>query len=182
MTKQAEHKLSHGRLVLRLGLVVVAMFGFGYLMVPIYDVFCDITGLNGKTSNEVAVAPVIVDKSRTVTVEFDSTLNESMQWDFEPEVNKIKVHPGEVMTVNYTVHNRMARDVDGQAVPSVAPGAAAEYLKKTECFCFTQQTLKAGEQKVMPVTFFVDPELPDDVRILTLSYTFFDTTKLASNP
>ncbi|MCP5142255.1 MAG: cytochrome c oxidase assembly protein [Chromatiales bacterium] len=181
MASNSDAKLSTARLVTRLGLVVVAMFGFGYLMVPIYDVFCDITGLNGKTSNEVAVAPVIVDTSRTVTVEFDSTLNEAMQWDFQPDVRKLSVHPGEVKTVTYRVRNRMAQAVDGQAIPSVAPGGAAEYLKKTECFCFTQQTLNAGEEKLMPVTFFVDPELPADIRYLTLSYTFFDVTKVASN-
>ncbi|MCB1735585.1 MAG: cytochrome c oxidase assembly protein [Gammaproteobacteria bacterium] len=182
MSVNTEPKLSTARLVARLGLVVVAMFGFGYVMVPIYDVFCDITGLNGKTSDEVATAPVIVDTSRTVTVEFDATLNEYMQWEFAPEVHKVTVHPGELKTVNYRVRNRMDQDVNGQAVPSVAPGQAAEYLKKTECFCFTQQTLKAGEVRDMPVTFFIDPALPDDVHVVSLSYTFFDLAKLASHP
>lgn len=181
MIDKSETKLSSTRLVFRLGLVVVAMFGFGYLMVPIYDVFCDITGLNGKTSDEVAVAPVIVDTSRTITVDFDSTLNESMQWDFKPEVRKLQLHPGEVATVSYRVRNRMAHEVTGQAIPSIAPGEAAEYMKKTECFCFTQQTLNAGEEKLMPVTFYVDPDLPEDVHYLTLSYTFFDVTNMASN-
>ncbi len=180
-TPPASTKVSNTKLLKKLGMVVVAMFGFGYLMVPIYDVFCEITGLNGKPSNEVAIAPVLLDKSRLVTVEFDATLNEYLPWEFKPQTHKVKVHPGELTTVYYKVTNRTKNDMVGQAVPSVVPSKAAEHMKKTECFCFTQQKLAAGETRDMPVTFYVDPKIQKNVNIMSLSYTFFDASKVAQN-
>lgn len=180
MTEQAQQprKKAHGLLVGKLATAVIAMFGFGYLMVPIYDVFCDITGLNGKVDNVAASESVLVDTSRMITVEFDATGNEYLPFEFTPEFTKIKVHPGEMKTVYYKVHNASGQDMIGQAVPSIAPSRAAEHMKKTECFCFTQQKFAAGETRDLPVTFYVDTELPKDVSIMTLSYTFFDVGKL----
>lgn len=172
----------NGRLALKLAGVTVGMFAFGFAMVPIYDVFCEITGLNGKTGRaEVAQAAAMpVDESRTVTVEFLASLNQSMNWGFTPAVASTTVHPGEMRTVHYRVNNRHDRAVAGQAVPSVTPGEAAAYFKKVECFCFSRQELGAGEAREMPVRFVVSPDLPDHIHTISLSYTFFDVTRTAS--
>lgn len=158
----------------RLLLLTVAMFGFGFALVPLYDVFCDITGINGKTGGKVefAKAPV-VDKSRLVTVQFIGTLNEEMPWEFRPMVHSVKVHPGESTRIEYYARNKTQNVMVGQAVPSVSPGLAAPYFQKTECFCFTEQKLEANEEKLMPVMFIVNSDLPKDINELTLSYTFF---------
>ena len=151
------------------------MFGFGFAMVPLYDVFCDITGLNGKTGRielEEALSQTI-DEDREVTVEFLATVHSDLPWEFRPMVKKVKVHPGEVIEVNYFARNKTGEIVTGQAVPSLAPGLAAKYFSKTECFCFTRQALGPGEAKEMPLRFIVDPELPANVRTVSLSYTFY---------
>jgi len=163
------------RTVRRLGIAAVAMFGFGFAMVPLYDVFCDITGINGKTGRielEEALSQK-VDEDRLVTVEFLATVHSDLPWEFRPMVRKIKVHPGEVTEVNYYARNKTDDVVTGQAVPSLAPGLAAKYFSKTECFCFTRQALGPGEGKEMPLRFIVDPELPENVRTVSLSYTFY---------
>ncbi len=151
------------------------MFGFGFAMVPLYDVFCDITGINGKTGRieQEAALSQQVDKERLVTVEFLATVNSELPWEFKPMIRKIKVHPGEVTEVNYFARNKTDRLVAGQAIPSLAPGLAAKYFNKTECFCFTRQTLQPGESKEMPLRFVVDPQLPEEIRTVSLSYTFF---------
>ena len=169
-TPQADNK----KLVTRLMFIIVGMFGFGFALVPIYDVFCDITGLNGKTGDKVTLEEGLkVDETREVTVEFVASLNANMPWKFEPVTKAVKVHPGEPMRIEYTAKNLSNHAIVGNAVPSVAPGLAAPYFQKTECFCFTEQKLDAGEQKNMPVIFVVDPELPEDVKTISLSYTFF---------
>ena len=163
------------KLVGRLGLVVLAMFGFGFALVPLYDVFCEVTGLNGKTGR-VAVEDVLsgqVDTEREVTVEFVVAVNSDLPWDIKPLVRKIRVHPGEITEVKYGARNVTGGTVVGQAVPSLVPGLASKYFNKTECFCFTKQTLAAGEYKEMPLRFVVDPALPKDVNSVALSYTFF---------
>ncbi len=160
--------------------VVVLMFGFGYALVPLYDVLCDVFDLNGKPSNEVASLPTEIDTTRTLTVEFSTTLNSYLPWKFEAVEPVVTVHPGELKTVAFKVTNLTNRDMVGQAVPSVSPGRAAEHLHKTECFCFSQQVVPAGESRIMPLRFFVDTYLPKNVERLTLSYTFFDVTKQAA--
>lgn len=158
----------------RLLLLVTMMFGFGYALVPLYDVFCDITGLNGKTGGKVSFSETtIVDEKRLVKVTFLASLNESMPWEFKPQQTFVEVHPGKPTTISYIAKNISNQTLTGQAVPSVAPGLAAAYFQKTECFCFTQQELKPGEEKLMPVTFIVDSKLPQEMGELTLSYTFF---------
>lgn len=180
MTHEARRQANR-RTVRRLGLVALLMFGFGFALVPLYDVFCDITGINGKTGTielEKALGET-VDTQRLVTVEFLGTVNSGLPWEFKPMTRRVKVHPGEVTEVRYVARNALDQQVTGQAVPSVAPGRAARYFNKTECFCFTQQTLAAGEAREMPIRFVVDPELPEEVRRISLSYTFFraDDTK-----
>jgi cytochrome c oxidase assembly protein subunit 11 len=168
----------------RIALVAVAMFGFGYLLVPLYDVFCEITGLNGKTGQideAVVEARYTPDESRLVTVQFVANHNQSMPWRFGPEVQTMQVHPGKVYTTNFLAENPTRRDMVGQAVPSVAPGKASRYFNKTECFCFNNQPLAAGESKAMPLRFIIDPKLPKDVQTVTLAYTVFDVTEAVVN-
>lgn len=168
---------------LRLVAVVVAMFGFGYALGPIYDAVCRITGINGKTAGVAINADAVpmVDESRLVTVQFVTTVNGGKPWTFRAEQAVVKVHPGQASTVNFTLVNTEARDVIAQAVPNVAPWNAAKHLHKTECFCFNNQPMKAGESKDMPVRFVLDPALPADVDTVTLSYTFFDVTESAQS-
>lgn len=156
-------------------MIPVLMFGFGYLMVPIYDVFCDVTGLNGKTG-AISSAEASRQKKaedRLIKIEFVSSVNETGPWEFKPDQVSMMVHPGEVYQANYTAKNLLDSDVVSQSVPSVAPSKAAEYFDKTECFCFTEQVFKANEQRTMPLTFIINPEIPDEVDTITLSYTLF---------
>ena len=155
---------------------VVAMFGFGYALVPLYYVLCDITGFGGKT-NSVAIERGAVagevDQQRTVTVEFVASLSSDLAWQFKPAVFKMDVNPGEFYQTSFVATNQTQRAQVGQAVPSVAPPVASLHFQKIECFCFEQQLFEAGESKDMPVVFRVDPELPEGVEVVTLSYTFF---------
>lgn len=158
-------------------LVVIGMFGFGYALVPLYDVFCDITGINGKPSNQAAAYQAVeIDEARVVKVEFMTRSAGGMASEFRPMVQSVKVHPGQLQEVEFYVKNPTDRDIVAQAVPSISPGPAALYMNKTECFCFEQQTLKAGEEVIMPMRFYVDPQLPQDISVFTLSYTLYDVS------
>lgn len=175
--------MRHGRLLLQLGGVVVGMFAFGFAMVPLYDVICDITGLNGRSRTTVEQAEVVnsvVDTERSVVVEFVTTVNGGSDWTFSSEQRSVVVHPGEMTLVHFNAKNLQRKGVVGQAIPSVAPAAGAKYLRKTECFCFEQQMFEAEEAKRMPVQFVIDPAMPAHIDRITLSYTFFDATNLAS--
>ncbi len=167
------------KLIRKLVFIVLGMFGFGYALVPIYDVFCDITGLNGKTASEAAIEETYkVDLKREITIEFITSLPRSTTtMEFRAEKNKLKIHPGKYYTVNFYAENKTDKIMIARAVPSVTPGLAAEYLKKTECFCFTEQTFEPHEIKLMPVRFVIDPELPEKYKTVTLAYTFFDNTE-----
>lgn len=169
--------LAANRTILRKLIVVsVVMFGFGWAMVPLYRKICEITGVNVLTTRnadaERNARNTQVDTSRTVIVEFDA--NKQGAWRFKPHKNYVEVHPGELVQIQYDLVNLESRPMAGQAIPSYAPMQAAQYLQKLECFCFQQQTLAAGETRQFPVVFFVDPELPRDVKTITLSYTFFE--------
>ena len=162
------------RMTLKLTVVVAAMFGFGYALVPMYRAICEGLGINVLSSVEQGKAPRSsqVDYSRTVTVEFDA--NAHGPWDFKPAQRSVQVHPGELTTVMYEFRNVQDRTMAAQAIPSYAPMQAAAHFNKIECFCFSQWTLKAGESKQWPVVFVVDDKLPKDVKTITLSYTFFE--------
>ena len=176
MSDQNQQKSENKKVVKQLLFATVFMFGFGYALVPLYDIFCDITGLNGRTSDQAAeVKPADIDYDRWVTVEFTGGLNDNMPWKFRPMVSKMKVRPGEPSRVNFYAKNVSSNTIVGNAVPSVSPGKAARYFTKTECFCFTQQELKSGEEKEMPVVFIVDKNLPKRINTVTLSYTFFNS-------
>lgn len=162
----------------RLLLTVVAMFIFAvFVMPPIYDVFCEITGLNGKTGDQYQAISAEVDTSRKVKVQFLATNNESMPWKFEPMQSEIYVYPGEEVEVRYFAKNPTKSDMVAQAVPSVIPFKAAEYFHKTECFCFNNQPLDAGESTEMALRFIVDIDVAKSVNTITLSYTIFDITE-----
>lgn len=170
------------RSFLRGSAVAVAMFGFGFALVPLYDVVCDVLGFNGRAPDMALATHVVeqVDESRTVTVEFVTTVNGGQPWTFQPEVQRLAVHPGKLYTVNFTAGNPHAAAAVSQAVPSVAPWSAAKYLRKTECFCFNHQAFGAGEEKRMPMRFLIDRDLPAGVDTVTLSYTLFDITQSAA--
>ena len=174
-TQQAANR----RTVIKLALATCVMFSFGYALVPLYSVICAATGLNGKTGRltEAQAAAMPADESRSITVEFVTNVDAQMPWDFKPLVNKVVVHPGVETQVEFEAHNWDTDRIDGSAVPSVAPNTVAKFFKKTECFCFTQQSLAPGETRRMPVRFIVDPRLPPEVTVLTLGYTFFQSLK-----
>lgn len=159
----------------KLLVVAVMMFGFGYVLVPVYKKICEITGVNLLTSKDVTLDEIKntqIDTSRKITIEFDA--NAKGPWRFRPTVSSMEVHPGEMAQVIYEVVNTQPRAIDAQAIPSYAPQQASAHFKKMECFCFQQQTLEANQAKQMPVVFFIDPALPRDVKTITLSYTFFE--------
>jgi cytochrome c oxidase assembly protein subunit 11 len=165
--------------VLRTALLVAAgAFGFGFfLLPPIYYIACEkLFGikLENTPSGAQRLQGVAVDPDRVVTVEFDGTVNSRLPWSFRPEQLTMQVRPGELYETVYYARNESARPVVGQAVPSVAPSTASAYFNKTECFCFTERLLEAGEERAMPVRFIVDPALPDGVKTVTLSYTFYN--------
>ncbi|TAN48717.1 MAG: cytochrome c oxidase assembly protein [Methylococcaceae bacterium] len=176
MTKR-ELDSANRRLMVRYAAIALVMFGFGYALVPLYDALCEATGLNGKVVNEAVVEQsYAVDAAREVSMEFITTVNERTPLAFRAETAKLRVHPGQYYTVMFYAENTSPAVVVAQAVPSVAPGLAAEYLKKVECFCFSKQTFDPGKEKAMPVRFVIDPALPKNVKEMTLSYTFFDVT------
>lgn len=162
------------RLAMRLGLVAVAATGFGFALVPLYDVLCRVTGLNGKTNSVAApTVRVAVDTSRTVSIEFMATSMPGAPVVFEPMQASVQVHPGEITLVNYRVRNLSGESITTQSVPSVSPGGGAAFFNKIDCFCFKQQVLAPGEVKDMPLTFVVNPELPEKLATLTLSYAMY---------
>ena len=176
MAERTSHRALTGKLLL----MAVGMFGFGFLLVPLYDVFCEITGLNGKTASTAAVVTEAPDLTRTVNIEFTGTVNQGGPWDFRPEQPRMQVHPGKLYATTFFARNLSDEALVAQAVPSVAPGQAAGYFRKTECFCFERQDFDAGEMRDMPVRFIVDPDLPDYVETITLSYTMFGLEQVAT--
>lgn len=167
------------RLIVRLLGLTFAMFAFGYALVPLYDVFCRIAGVGGKTEQITAqqAANLAVDPDRTVMIEFTSNTASGLPWEFATNQRRVRVHPGEVSVATYRAENTASRAVTGFAKFSVTPLRAAKFLNKTDCFCFSNQLLEAGEAKDMPLRFVVDPALPKDVHTITLSYTFFNADK-----
>ncbi|NLP61334.1 cytochrome c oxidase assembly protein [Paraburkholderia sacchari] len=167
-------------MLIKLVVVAFLMFGFGFALIPMYRAICQITGINNLVQRDATAREARntqVDMTRTISVEFDANARGLL--GFKPEQTSLEVHPGEVMTVMYDISNNEGRTIDAQAIPSYAPKQATEYFRKIECFCFTQQTLKANETKRMPVVFVIDPKLPKDVKTITLSYTFFELNKPA---
>lgn len=173
-----ELRRANKRLAIKLGAVAIVALAFGFALVPLYNVFCEATGLNGKTNAESASpAAVKVDKSRWVTVQFTGTIMPGLSWEFHPQVASMRVHPGEITRVSYYAKNPTNQTIVGQAVPSITPGQAAQHFVKLDCFCFRQQALEPGAEKEMGLTFIISPELSKEVGTVTLSYAFFPAVK-----
>ncbi len=199
----------NAKLVKKLVLIAVLMFGFGYALVPLYDVLCKLVGqgqvlkaasselavqdripteaaksglaVQDQVQTEVTKPEYAVDESRELTVEFVTTLNKSTPMTFRAETSMLKVHPGKYYTVNFYARNNSNTQLKAQAIPNIVPGLAMEFFKKIQCFCFTTQTFQAKEEKTMPVRFVVDPKIPESYKTITLSYTFFDITNNVEN-
>jgi cytochrome c oxidase assembly protein subunit 11 len=174
-------KAANAALLKRLGVVVLAMFGFGFALVPFYEKICEVTGIRN-IGRADPVGNTQVDRSRTVRVELDANTR-NLPWQFHPREPVVTAHPGELKQVVYEVMNTTDRPLTGQAIPSYAPQNAAQYFRKLECFCFATQTLLPGERRAMPVVFVIDPAVPADMPAIALSYTFFEVegaAKMAS--
>ena len=172
-----EQTVDNRRMFTRLSIVAVVMFGFGFALVPFYDQICRALGMNSLVERDEVAANTQVDLARLITIEFDAN-SHGMPWRFQPAVRHMQVHPGELVHVEYEVANARSAAMTGQAVVSYGPALAGRYVRKLECFCFTQQTLAAGETRRMPVTFVVDAALPAEINTVTLSYTFFEVAGL----
>jgi len=178
--REQRQKRLNRDMLFKLTVVVIAMGGFGYAMVPMYKSICEALNINVLARSDVGAAPgeknapinSIVDLKRNVTVEFDA--NARGPWEFHPAQSSVVVHPGQMTTVMYEFRNTQSRTMTAQAIPSYAPGVAQSHFTKVECFCFSQHTLAPGESKTWPVVFYVDDKLPKDVKTITLSYTFFE--------
>ncbi|PCK09383.1 MAG: cytochrome c oxidase assembly protein [Alteromonadaceae bacterium] len=172
-----EHKALQ-KTVTKLVSLCVAMFVFAvWVMPPMYDLFCEVTGINGKTASQYQAMSADVDTSRTVKVKFVAINNSEMPWAFKPKDYTIEVHPGQAMTTHFIAHNPTSKIMVGQAVPSMVPSNAANYFHKTECFCFNRQTLAPGERAELGLRFIVDQDLPKRVGTIVLSYSLFDVTE-----
>ena len=166
--------------VARLLVVAIAMFAFVFVvMVPLYNVLCDALGINGKTGGRYETVAAEVDESRLVTIQFLTTNNAGMPWEFKPSVTAMQVNPGAVNSTVFLARNPLPRAMVAQSIPSISPARAARYFHKTECFCFNQQPLQGETSAEFPLQFIVDQDLPRDIRTITLSYTIFDVTDMA---
>jgi cytochrome c oxidase assembly protein subunit 11 len=171
-------------LLRKLSVVAVLMFGFGFALVPLYDKICEVTGINQLVRKDELTSTQI-DTTRLVTIEFDANVRGDIDWRLTALQRRVAAHPGEMVQVVYELSNPTGVTVAGQAIPSYGPPHAGQYVKKLDCFCFTQQEIRAGETRRMPVVFVVDPSLPRDVGTITLSYTMFEvggTRRAAARP
>lgn len=173
-------KHKNSALTIKLLSAIVIMFGFGFALVPLYDVFCEITGINGRLVNNNRTQSQLIDETRTVRLQLTTSVAPGMPWQFKPVVNYVDVHPGQNTVVQFKATNQSQLAVTGQAIPSVSPGIASLYLNKTECFCFQQQVLNSGQSVDMGLVFFISTEIPEDITTLTLSYTLFNVTEPAA--
>ncbi len=168
--------------IAKLSVLAVAMFVFAvWVMPPIYTLFCEITGLNGKTRGQYEAVEAKVDTSRKVTVQFVAINNDDMPWHFKPSTFSMAVHPGEAVVTHFLARNATENTMVGQAVPSMVPSNATTYFHKTECFCFNKQVLAAGEEAELGLQFIVDQEIPKGIKTITLSYSLFDVTALSGD-
>ena len=175
--KQKNLNKKNKKLVLKLICLVLGSIIFAFSLVPLYNLICNVTGLNGKTNSVADQTSLKIDASRWIKVEFTSTVMPGLGWNFYPNQSSVKVHPGEIMVVTFTAKNITSEILAGQAIPSLSPGQASPYFKKIECFCFQRQELKAGETKTFPMRFYVSTDVPQDIKTVTLSYAFYNTVK-----
>ncbi|MGB6604371.1 MAG: cytochrome c oxidase assembly protein [Steroidobacteraceae bacterium] len=160
--------------------IAAGSFGFGFALVPLYNVLCSVTGYGDQAKLLQKVKAIEhPDPGRTVEVEFLTDVASAGSWDFRPEVRRIEVHPGELYTAKFWAKNLTGRDMTAQAVPNISPSEVAAYFHKTECFCFSPQHFRLNEGRDMPVRFIIDPALPKHIDVITLAYTFFDASSQA---
>lgn len=165
---------SNKKLVIRLCGFVLAMFAFGFALVPLYDVFCDLTGINGRSVQRADIdTQTLVDTNRIIRIEFVTFDKTGQPSQFVAGAPSVEVHPGEMKDVSFNVTNPLNKAVSVRAIPSVSPGQGSLYLNKTECFCFNQQALAANETTEFKLRFFIDKALPEDIKVLTLAYTLY---------
>jgi cytochrome c oxidase assembly protein subunit 11 len=182
MSNANDKPISNRALAARLVVFAAAMFAFGFVVLPpLYEAFCEITGFGGRTNATAVAAVEAPDLGREVRVEFMTTVNNYAPWEFSADVDSMAVHPGKMYFATFTARNLSGENLVGQAVPSVAPIAASEYFQKIECFCFESQEFAANEERALPLSFIVDPDLPDYVDTISLSYTFFDTVRVSAS-
>ncbi len=174
-------EISNAALTRRLLLLAAAMFGFGYLLVPLYDVFCEITGFGGRTNTVAEAGQENPDYTRSIRVEFVTTVNEYAPWEFSANRDSMEVTPGKMYYATFTARNLTNDTKVAQAVPSVAPVSASGHFKKIECFCFANQEFRPNEERAMPLQFIIDPDLPEFVDTITLQYTFYDTVRVSAS-
>jgi len=175
VTQASETKRANNQLLLKLLIFTLGAFGFGYALVPLYDVMCDVTGFgNEKRLAQKSVIATSADKTRTITLEFVAELPSNGNWEFRPVLQSMQIHPGELYTADFIAKNLTGRDTLAQAIPAMAPTKVAPFFHKTECFCFTPQSFKKDEERALPVRFVIDPAIPADVDRITLAYTFYD--------
>jgi len=173
---------SHRILTYKLLGIALGAFAFGWALIPLYSVLCDVTGYGDQQRLLVkAKAAEHPDPTRTITIEFVTNIASAGNWEFMPTIHDIKVHPGQLYSAEFFAHNLSGRDMTAQAVPDIAPSKAVAYFHKTECFCFSPQQFKIGEQRMMPVRFIVDPQLPAYLDRITLEYTFYDDSSRVSS-
>jgi cytochrome c oxidase assembly protein subunit 11 len=175
-----DKNMDNNRLVKQLVLMAIGMFGFGFALVPLYDIFCEFTGFRTQNVRAEISQEMQVDQERLISVEFIANTSGSSAWEFRPVVSKMLVNPGQIYTTNYIAHNLKNSEVVGTATPDIKPVEMNKYFKKIECFCFTQQDFVANEEREMPVQFVIDPALPEHIERMTLSYTFFENEKLTA--
>ena len=180
MHNRDEKPIGNAALTLRLLLLAAAMFAFGFALVPLYDVFCEITGFGGRTNTVAATVAETPVEGRSIRVEFVTTLNEYAPWEFSADTPSMSVRPGQMYLATFTAENLTQADKVAQAVPSVAPIAASKHFKKLECFCFTSQAYAPAETRSMPMQFIVDPDIPEYIDTITLQYTLYDTLRLSA--
>ncbi|HTT02359.1 MAG TPA: cytochrome c oxidase assembly protein [Steroidobacteraceae bacterium] len=174
-------KTANRSLTFKLLCFAIGSFGFGFALVPLYDVLCSVTGVGDqKVLARAAVVTEKPDLNRTVTVDFIAELPSVGNWEFRPLVSSLQVHPGKLYEAQFFAHNLLGHDTIAQAVPNIAPSKAVAYFRKTECFCFSPQHFAIGEEKVMPVRFYVDPGLPGYIDRIALAYTFYDPSTMGS--
>lgn len=176
-TEQASRLNKHIKMLMAIALL---MFGFTFALIPFYNVFCKVTGLNGKIElNKVQLAKnsEIIDTARFINVQLTANKDANIQVEFEAQHKYFRFHPGEFVQANFRVKNLTNHDMSVQAIPSVTPGQGAKHVKKIVCFCFTQQKLKPNQEMIMPLRFTVAPQIPKRYQTITLSYTLFDVTK-----
>ncbi len=170
MSKKDENR----GILVKMLVVTVVMFGFGYALVPLYKKICEVTGVNEVERANTLPVNTQVDSSRMVTLELDANVRSDLPWKFRPLQSSVRVHPGQLVQVMYEVRNTSDRPITGQAIPSYGPQIAGQFFRKQECFCFAKQTFAPGEVRQMPVVFVIEAGLPKDVTTITLSYTFFN--------